>query len=280
MMSVEKDLLLIPREYLTFSLYFFLFFPFIFLLFLPYWLFVWFLRWGLLAFSLNVSLVYCCFRFRARDYPAGVLCPVDLCRNSIDGTCSSNCSDAVCDEAVPQSKIFTYRYYKDVTYDNNRWRSRIIWIVVVKEYNHRNFKIIRKSFNLLHAFYFCCCFSLYFFLFFPFITIWKQIMISQCNNRCCHGAFYYYIYFINGTVITKKTKKQPKRKQKYTKETLSEKESSPHPTFYIDITSLWMSSFHTLIYIIARADVTYDDNRWRSRIIWIVNNKNKKHVTS
>ena len=46
---------------------------------------------------------------RARDYPAGVLCPVDLCRNSIDGTCSSNCSDAVCDEPVPQSKIFTYR---------------------------------------------------------------------------------------------------------------------------------------------------------------------------
>jgi hypothetical protein len=43
---------------------------------------------------------------RARDYPAGVLCPVDECRNSIDGTCSSNCSDAVCKEAVPQSKSY------------------------------------------------------------------------------------------------------------------------------------------------------------------------------
>ena len=52
---------------------------------------------------------------RVRDYPAGVACPMSQCRNSIDGTCSSNCSDSICDEAVPQSKIFTYRYYKCIS---------------------------------------------------------------------------------------------------------------------------------------------------------------------
>ena len=40
---------------------------------------------------------------RARDYPAGVLCPVNECRNSIDGTCG-NCSVTDCEEDVPQSK--------------------------------------------------------------------------------------------------------------------------------------------------------------------------------
>ena len=51
-------------------------------------------------------------------------------------------------------------------------------------------------------------------------------MISQCNNKWCHGAFYYYIYFINGTVITKKNNKKTTKTK--TKKTLNEKASSPH----------------------------------------------------
>ncbi|VDI11699.1 Hypothetical predicted protein [Mytilus galloprovincialis] len=35
-------------------------------------------------------------------YPRGLFCPSDLCRNSFTGDCSNNCSDAVCQEEVPQ----------------------------------------------------------------------------------------------------------------------------------------------------------------------------------
>lgn len=59
---------------------------------------------------------------RVRDYPAGVLCPMNECRNSIDGTCSSNCSDAVCDEVVPQSKSYEYMYYKCTSICDKGWQ--------------------------------------------------------------------------------------------------------------------------------------------------------------
>lgn len=39
-------------------------------------------------------------------YPYGLACPDGQCRNSLTGICSTDCSDAVCNEGVPAGKLY------------------------------------------------------------------------------------------------------------------------------------------------------------------------------
>lgn len=47
-------------------------------------------------------------------YPWGRACVKGQCRNSVTGTCSTNCSDAVCNEDVPAGKF-------DALYPNHKY---------------------------------------------------------------------------------------------------------------------------------------------------------------
>ncbi|XP_052105741.1 uncharacterized protein LOC127738495 [Mytilus californianus] len=42
-----------------------------------------------------------CIEIDGTVYPFGIACPLEQCRNSITGECSTNCSQAVCSETVP-----------------------------------------------------------------------------------------------------------------------------------------------------------------------------------
>jgi len=39
-------------------------------------------------------------------YPLGVPCGTDQCRNSLNGTCSNDCSPEVCNQPVPSGRYF------------------------------------------------------------------------------------------------------------------------------------------------------------------------------
>ena len=39
-------------------------------------------------------------------YPRGIACGTDQCRNSINGTCSNDCSSEVCSQPVPSGRYF------------------------------------------------------------------------------------------------------------------------------------------------------------------------------
>ena len=47
-----------------------------------------------------------CIEDKGIMYPLGVLCGTNQCRNSLDGTCSSDCSSEVCNQPVPSGRYF------------------------------------------------------------------------------------------------------------------------------------------------------------------------------
>lgn len=67
-----------------------------------------------------------CSEIEGTVYPFGISCPLEQCRNSITGVCSSNCSQAVCSETVPSGNFVslvyrTYDYYTEGKLDI--WRN-------------------------------------------------------------------------------------------------------------------------------------------------------------